>query len=86
MRQSVKLTIKHPVPSLNKLFSMNPWQRKREKEQTQRAFMSALQASGAGLLTRITFARNTSLIAAGIAAGYPTIQRRKSHSKSAKSK
>ncbi len=57
------LVLKHPVPSLNRLFAMHPFERLKEKKQTQRAFLSALEASGADLLTRTTFVQNTWLIA-----------------------
>lgn len=56
----IRLTVRHNVPSLNRLFAMNPWQRKKEKEKTQAAFMSALQVSGLGSAILTTFARNTS--------------------------
>lgn len=63
-----KLSVLHPVPSLNALFAMNPWQRRKEKLATQRAFMSALQASGVDSLTLTTFVRSTLLIASGMPA------------------
>lgn len=42
-----KMVIYHTVPSLNRLFAMNHWQRRREKKATQAAFLSMLKASGA---------------------------------------
>jgi hypothetical protein len=63
MENGIKLVVQHPVPSLNRLFAMNPWQRRREKIATQAAFASALSASGLDSAIRITFARNTSLTA-----------------------
>lgn len=82
----IKLIVRHKVPSLNRLFAMNPWTRKKEKEQTQAAFMSALQASGADSSTLTTFARSISLIAAGMSGGSKMIGKKISRSKFAKSK
>lgn len=59
-KRKIVLFVRHHTPSLNKLFAMNPWQRKREKEETQRAFVSALRAADVGSATLTTFARNTS--------------------------
>lgn len=58
--REIRLTVRHKVPSLNRLFAMNPWQRKKEKEKTQTAFMSALRASGCDSVILTTFVRNTS--------------------------
>ena len=41
----LRLVVRHSVPSLNRLFAMNPWQRRREKRAAQGAFASALSAS-----------------------------------------
>lgn len=81
-----RIVVRHPVPSLNRLFAMDPWQRRREKIATQCAFASALSASGAAFAIQITFARNTSWIAFVTPASSPTTRRSLSHSKSAKSK
>ncbi len=57
------LIVRYPVPSLNRLFAMNPWQRKKEKVATQNAFMSALSAIENGSATRIIFAESILSIA-----------------------
>jgi len=56
----LKLVVFHRVPSLNRLFAMNPWERREEKVRTQNAFMSSLQASGEGSAILTTFVRNIS--------------------------
>jgi hypothetical protein len=81
----IRLVVRHPVPSLNRLFAMNPWQRRREKLATQGAFASALSASGLDCATLTTFARNTSLIASGMRGSSETTRRSSSRSKSARS-
>lgn len=62
---SIKIVVLHPVPSLNKLFAMNHWQRSRERKATRAAFMSALRATAKDSLTQITSLEdaNTSLTA-----------------------
>lgn len=62
----MKIVVRHPVPSLNRLFAMTPFDRQREKKKTQAAFLFALEAIGADSSTLTTFARNTSLIASGM--------------------
>jgi hypothetical protein len=57
--QPIKLVVRHAVPSLNRLFAMNPWQRLAEKRATQYAFMYALSVFGESSATRITFVQNT---------------------------
>ena len=80
----IRLVVRHPVPSLNRLFAMNPWQRRREKLATQAAFASALSASALGSAIQTTFARNTSLIASATRDSSPTTRRSASRSKCAK--
>lgn len=63
---NTKLVVRHPVPSLNRLFAMNPWQRRREKQLTQNAFAYALRDSGADYSILTTFAQNTLLIASNM--------------------
>jgi hypothetical protein len=82
----IKLVVRHPVPSLNKLFAMNPWQRRREKRDTQIEFVSVLLASELGSATLTTFAQNTSWTALGTRALSGMIDRKTSSSKSDKSK
>ena len=48
----ITLIVKHKVPSLNQLFAMNPWQRKKERYRSQCAVMSALKAGVEDLSTR----------------------------------
>lgn len=66
---SVKLVVYHPVPSLNKLFAMNPWQRRKEKKTTQCAFRDALSASQAtegDYLTLITLREAASIFSIAV--------------------
>ena len=81
----LRLVVRHPVPSLNRLFAMNPWQRRREKRATQGAFASALSASGLDSAIQTTFARNTSLIAFATRGSSPTTRRTASRLKCGKS-
>jgi len=85
MENGIRLVVRHPVPSLNRLFAMNPWQRRREKLATQGAFASALSASGLDSAIRTTFARNTSLIASATRDSSRTTRLSSSPSKSARS-
>ena len=81
----IRLVVRHPVPSLNRLFAMNPWQRRREKLATQSAFASALSASALASAIQTTFARNTSLIACATRASSGMTRRNSSRSKSGRS-
>jgi hypothetical protein len=54
MEHGVRLVVRYPVPSLNKLFAMSHWERHQEKKRTQAAFASALQAIAADYLTPTT--------------------------------
>ena len=85
MGNGIKIVVRHPVPSLNRLFAMNPWQRRREKLATQAAFASALSASGLDSATQTTFARNTSLIASATRDSSRMTRRSSSRSRSARS-
>ena len=85
MENGIRLVVRHPVPSLNRLFAMNPWQRRREKLATQSAFASALSASGLDSAIQTTFARNTSLIASATRDSSRTTRRIASRSKCARS-
>ncbi len=42
----IVLNVKYSVPSLNKLFAMNPWGRHRERKKAQAALLSALRDAG----------------------------------------
>lgn len=70
----IKLVVRHPVPSLNRLFSMTPWDRHREKKATQAAFMFALSAFGNNSLTLTTFVRNSSLTVSAMLDSYETTE------------
>ena len=85
MANGIRLVVRHPVPSLNRLFAMNPWQRRREKLATQAAFAFALSASGLASAIQTTFARNTSLTACATRASSRTTRRNASRSKCGKS-
>ena len=85
MENGLRLVVRHPVPSLNRLFAMNPWQRRREKLATQGAFASALSASGLDSAIQTTFARNILSIASATRGSSPTTHRSASRSKSGKS-
>lgn len=78
----LKLVVRHPVPSLNRLFAMNPWQRRREKLATQSAFASALSVTGIGSAIQTTYARNISLIASATRGSSRTTRRNASRLKS----
>jgi len=82
--QKVRLVVWRKTPSLNLLFGMGHWQRKKEKQATQVAFASALKDAGCDSLTLTTFARNTSLIAAATRASSRTTGRKTSNFKSRK--
>lgn len=62
----MKIVVHHPVPSLNRLFNMTPFERRHEKKLTQLKFLSALEAIEADSLTLTTFVQNTSLIVSGM--------------------
>ena len=81
----IRVVVRYPVPSLNRLFAMHPWQRRREKLATQAAFASALSATGLGSATLTTFARNTSLIASATPGSSRTTPPTASLSKSGRS-
>jgi hypothetical protein len=85
MENGIRLVVWRLVPSLNRLFAMNPWQRRREKLATQAAFASALSASALDSAIQTTFARNTSLIASATRASSRTTRRSASRSKCARS-
>lgn len=75
----------YKVPSLNALFAMNHWQRRKEKQKAQAAFMSALRHSAQGSLTPITSPQNFWSIAADTLASSLMIRQKKSSIRAAKS-
>jgi hypothetical protein len=50
MAEFLRLVVRHPVPSVNRLFAMNPWQRRREKQATQAAFAPCGMTAGGSQL------------------------------------
>jgi hypothetical protein len=82
----MKLVVYHPVPSLNKLFGMNHWQRQKEKKATQAAFRSALLALGDGYSIKTTLWENSPSTAAGMLALFDKTLQTQSAMKSARSK
>jgi len=87
----LKLVIRHPVPSLNRLFAMNHWARQKEKQKTQQWFYSALcesQVTEDDYSTLITLREAASifLIAVNMHNSSRTTGRKTSPSKSAKKK
>src|SRR5689334_16104469 len=54
----IKLVVYHPVPSLNRLFNMNRWQRQKEKRITQAALLLALCPTEQGFSTQTTFVQS----------------------------
>lgn len=84
--QPIKLVVRHRVPSLNELFRMNPWQRRKEKQETQSAMLSAYGAFDHDFATRTIFAQNTLSTACDTLARFLTTAHKTSHSQSASSK
>ena len=83
---TLTLNVYHPVPSLNKLFAMGHWQRKKEKEATQRAVLSALQVAESGFSTQTTLPPSILSTACDTLASYMTTARQISYTKSLKKK
>lgn len=61
----LKLTVHHPVPSLNRLFNLNHWGRFQERKATQDAFLSALYPFAGRSSTPTTSVPSTLSIAYG---------------------
>ncbi len=83
----ILLVVRHRLPSLNRLFAMNPWQRLAEKRKTQVAFHAALcesQAIESDYSTLITLreARSIFWIAVNMLNSSGTTGHRTSRSKS----
>lgn len=75
---SITLVVAHPVPSLNTLFAMSHWGRKRERDKTQAALLSALSATATDSSTRTTSAQNTLSMACATLASYLATRKRTS--------
>ena len=84
--ETILLVLKYRVPSLNRLFSMNHWQRRKEKQQAQLATLSALKAAAADSSTPIISVGSKLWTAYDTLASYMATARTKSTTKSAKSK
>lgn len=52
------LEVKYPVPTINRILEMNPWERFRERVAIQRAVLSALRLAAADSQTRTACMRN----------------------------
>lgn len=85
LRGTLILIVKHPVPSLNRLFAMTQWQRHREKKATLDALLSGLRRSGEDslILTTSWEERNILQMAYATLAYYRETQKRRSALKSA---
>jgi len=80
------IDVEHAVPSLNKMFGMNHWQRRREKKDTQDAFQSSLRLIEDGCSTKTTYASNTSWTVSDMLGLFRMTIHKQSTSRSAKSK
>ena len=80
------LVINYPVPSLNKLFGMNHWQRRREKKAAQDAFESALLAIEGVSATSIISPQSTSSTASAMLESFRKTLLKQSITRSARSK
>lgn len=58
----LKVVVQRKVPSLNALFGMNHWARKKEKEKTQSALLSALDPSATDCSTPTTSSEASSIL------------------------
>ena len=58
------------LPSWNQILAMHHWKRKKFKDALAKDFLSALKANENDSLTKITFAKNTSLISCATAAAF----------------
>ena len=82
----IKLFAPRKVPSLNTLFAMGHWQRRREKLATQDVVLLGLKALGRDSLTQITFALSGFLMPYDMLELYMTTDRKTSSTKSRKKK
>lgn len=76
VHHSFVLTVKHRVPSLNRLFAMNHWQRHREKKETQLAVQCALKATEPGSAIPTIWLENTSSMPCAMKEFFKTIRLR----------
>ena len=83
---AIRIEIAERVPSLNRLFGLNPWARKKLKEETFIAVASALLAKDVGCSTQITCASNILLMRSVTAKSSKTTPRKKLKSTSSKKK
>jgi len=78
----------YKIPSLNKLFNMNPWDRHKERRSAHVELLYGLRASGDAFLTRTTSSVEQSILwtAYDTLASYLETARTKSNCKSDRSK
>lgn len=81
---NLKLVVKYKVPSLNRLFAMNHWQRAKERRKAHVALMYALMRTGHGSSILTTSARNRLLMGYGTLVSYLATGHKTSNSRSHK--
>ena len=77
----IRLVVWRKIPSLNELFNMSPWSRRRERVNTQKDLLFALQLADRDSSTQTICARNTLSTAYATLDSYLTTPRTKSSSK-----
>lgn len=84
----INFVVPYRIPSLNSLFDMNHWDRKRERHKAQVAVLYALRATANACLTGKTSSGDAStwLMHCDMLESYLMTDRSKSSSKSGKSK
>lgn len=81
---NLKLVVKYRVPSLNRLFAMNHWERAKERRKAHLALLSALSPTDTRYLTQTTSAQRALSTAYGTLALYLATGRKTSNSRSRK--
>lgn len=85
-RGEKKQTLLSVIPSWNDVLQLEPWARRKRKQEIQQAFLSALLKSAGALSTRTTFAKNSFSIAAATLVSSLEIRRQKSELRRANAK
>lgn len=85
-RKCLTLNVNYRVPSLNTLFAMGHWQRRKVKVAIQDAVLSALLATETENAIPTTFAGSGSSMHSDMLASYMTTDRKTSSTKSRKRK
>lgn len=85
-RGEKKPTLLSVIPSWNDVLQLEPWARRKRKQEIQQAFLSALLRSADALSTRTTFAKNSFSIAADTLVSSLEIRRQKSELRRANAK